>query len=93
MSKNVVHSGQSFFNKVIETTGDIDNCFKMMLLNNKQSFTEQPIVGQEVKASAVTDFDVVNFFTDRKPATLKNRLVIIDSSLDYYFPGEFPFSF
>lgn len=94
MSRTIVHSGQSFFNKVVETTGDIDNAFAMLLLNNKQSFTEAPIVGQEVKASAVTDFDVVDFFVNRKPATLGNKIVVtIDSSLEYLFPGEFPFSF
>lgn len=94
MSRNTVHSGQSFFNKVVECTGDIDNAFEMMLLNNKKSFTTNSFVGEVLKASNVTDNDVVDFYIDRKPATLINKLVVtIDDSLDYLFPGEFPFSF
>jgi hypothetical protein len=93
MSRNVVHSGQSFLNKVVECTGDIDNAFQMMLLNNKTSLTSNEVVGEVLKASDVTDYDVYDFFQDRKPSTLKNKIVIINSSLDYLFPGEFPFSF
>ena len=94
MSRTTVYSGQSFFNKVVENTGDIDNAFAMLLLNKKKSFTEPIIIGQEVKASVVTDDDVVDFFSNRKPATGFNKIVVtIDSSLEYLFPGEFPFSF
>lgn len=93
MSKNVVSSGQSFFNKVVETTGDIENAFSMMLLNNRSSLTDNVQVGSFLKISEITDYEVVDFFTEQnKPATLINR-PIIDNSFEFMLPGEFPFSF
>lgn len=91
MSNKTVHSGQNFFNKVIECTGDIDNAFAMMLLNNKKSLTSNDAVGTDLKVSNITDFDVVNFYKDRKPATKENSKAITD--FDFLIPGEFPFSF
>jgi hypothetical protein len=91
MSKNIVHSGQTFFNKVIECTGDIDNAFVMMLLNKKKSLTDTDIVGTELKATTITDYDVVDFYEDRKPAT--KQIIKIIPEFDYLLPGEFPYSF
>lgn len=88
-NRNTVHSQQSFFNKVVECTGDIENAFEMMVLNKSKSFTDTIEVGKVLKSSAVTDFDVVDFFTDRKPATKR----IINTTMEYLFPGEFPYSF
>lgn len=92
MSKNVIHSGQSFFNKVLETTGDIDNCFQMMLLNNLTSFTEVLEVGASLKSSSVTNRFVADYFDDsNRPGTA----IIIKElpEFEYMFPLEFPFSF
>jgi hypothetical protein len=91
MNKNIVHSGQTFFNKVIECTGDIDNAFAMMLLNKKKSLTDNDSIGTELKATNITDYDVVDFYEDRKPAT-KQKIKIIPE-FDYLLPGEFPYSF
>lgn len=91
MSKTIVHSGQSFFNKVVELTGDIDNSFEMMLLNSKTSLTSNVSVAEELKASTVTDNEVVEFYLDKMPATLFNRKSQVTT--DFGFPGEFPFSF
>lgn len=91
MNKNIVHSGQTFFNKVIECTGDIDNAFVMMLLNKKKSLTDNDIVGTELKATKITDYDVVDFYEDRKPAT--KQIIKIIPEFDYLLPGEFPYSF
>ena len=55
MSKNIVHGGQTFFNKVIECTGDIENAFAMMLLNKKKSLTDNDSIGTELKVTNITD--------------------------------------
>jgi len=92
MSKSIIYTGQSFFNKVIECTGDIDNAFAMMLLNKQTSFTQRLEVGTSLKSSNVSDHDVVDFYNDyNRPATV--QAIVIDNSLDYLFSGEFPFSF
>lgn len=91
MSKNIVHNGQTFFNKVIECTGDIDNAFAMMILNKKKSLTDNDSIGTELKTTTITDYDVVDFYEDRKPAT-KQKITIIPE-FDYLLPGEFPYSF
>jgi L-fucose isomerase-like protein len=93
MSKDIIYSGQSFFNKVVECTGDIDNAFAMMLLNKSTSLTTSLEVGKVLKLTTITDHDVVDFFNDNnRPATGNNKIAI-DNSLEYLFPGEFPFSF
>ena len=91
MSKNIVHNGQTFFNKVIECTGDIDNAFAMMLVNKRKSLTDNYSIGTELKATTITDYDVVDFYEDRKPAT--KQIIKIIPEFDYLLPGEFPYSF
>jgi hypothetical protein len=93
MSKEIVYSNQNFFNKVIECTGDIDNAFEMMLLNNKTTFTNKLEVGLVLKKSKITDYEVVDFFTEINRPSTSVSIISIDNSLDYLFPGEFPFSF
>lgn len=90
---NVVLSGQSFFNKVVQATGDIDNAFEMMLQNNMQEVTNRLSTGQSLKSSAVTNWDVVVFFEDLEPATFRDGIKEEINYLDYLFPGEFPYSF
>lgn len=88
MSREVTYSGQSFYNKVVECTGDIENAFAMLLLNKKTSTTERLQVGEALKVSEVTDFEVVDYFTElNRPATIGVQ------KENYMLPGEFPFSF
>lgn len=88
MSKNITYSGQSFYNKVVECTGDIENAFAMLLLNKKTSTTERLKVGEVLKSPEVTDFEVVDYFTEfNRPATIGVQ------KENYMLPGEFPFSF
>jgi hypothetical protein len=91
MSKAVVYQGQSFLDKIVECTGDIDNAFEMMLLNSI-SITEELHLGRVLKKSKITDYEIVACFTEmNKPATKK--IVTTNNLIDYSFPGEFPFSF
>lgn len=93
MSKQIVYSGQNFFNKVIECTGNVDNAFEMLLKNNQKSFTQNLIIGQELKTTPITNVNVVNYFNEmNRPATAKNKLNI-NSQIGYEFPYEFPLSF
>lgn len=88
MSKNIAYSGQSFYNKVVECTGDIENAFAMLLLNKMTSTTERLKVGEVLKSPEVTDFEVVDYFTElNRPATIGVK------KENYMLPGEFPFSF
>jgi translation initiation factor 2 beta subunit (eIF-2beta)/eIF-5 len=69
MSNIKVYQGQSFLDKVLETTGSIDNAFAMAILNG-MSITDDVVVGQELKATGVTLKSVVSIFNDKKrPAT------------------------
>lgn len=64
-----VYQGQSFLDKVIEQTGDIENSFDMVLLNNA-SITDALVVGAFLKVSAVTKKSVVDFYNEyNRPAT------------------------
>ncbi|MFV8392740.1 hypothetical protein [Flavobacterium sp. LB2P6] len=69
MSNAKVYQGQSFLDKVIETTGDIENGFKMSILNGL-SITNDVVIGQELKTTEVTLKSIVSIFNDKKrPAT------------------------
>lgn len=69
MSSAKVYQGQSFLDKVIETTGDIENGFKMSILNGL-SITDDVVIGQELKTTEVTLKSIVSIFNDNKrPAT------------------------
>lgn len=66
---SIIHQGQSFLDKVIEQTGDIENTFDMALLNNA-SITDDLFVGAYVKVSTVTKKSVVDFYNEyNRPAT------------------------
>ena len=90
MSKNIVYNGQSFLNKVVECTGDIDNAFEMALQNN-MSVSDLLTTGDTLQTTKTTDWDVVDFFANIKPAT--NIVQIELPKLVYDLPGEFPYSF
>lgn len=68
MSKKI-YQGQSFFDKVIENTGSIDNAFEMTLLNGI-SITDDVVLGQELKIGGLINKSVVAFFGEmNRPAT------------------------
>ncbi len=91
MSKSIVYSGQSFFDKVIENTGNIENAVEMALLN-EISITDDIVVGSELLISTITNKVIAGYFDDdNKPASLGYEIATIES---YDFPlGGFPFSF
>lgn len=68
MNKTIVHAGQSFLNKVIECTGNIENAFEMALLNGI-SITDNIPIGMELQYEKSTNTLVTDFFKERKPAT------------------------
>lgn len=90
-----IYAGQSFLDKVIETTGSIDNAFEMALLN-KIAITDDLTVGSELKVSKITNQFLVNYFNENnRPATNVIAQIIAPTiEIDYRFPqGEFPISF
>jgi uncharacterized protein YebE (UPF0316 family) len=69
MSKNTTYQGQSFFDKVIECTGSIENVFAMALLNGI-SITDDLPIEQYLAVSEKTNNVIVSFFDENnKPAT------------------------
>lgn len=93
MSKDIAYAGQSFLDKIIECTGDIENAFDMTILNAR-TITDKLQVATILKKSAITDYDVVDFFTENnRPATNIAIIVSTDLAIDYSLPGEFPYSF
>jgi hypothetical protein len=69
MSKKIVYQGQSFLDKVLETTGSIENAFEMGLLNGI-SVTDDVIVGSELKIGTITKGVIADFFNAlNRPAT------------------------
>lgn len=93
MSKKIVYSGQSFLDKVLECTGDIDNAFEMALFNGISVSDEIP-VGIELQISAITKKSIEAFFNEyNRPATAIVE-IIENNDVNYKFPqGEFPISF
>lgn len=74
MSDKKVYQGQSFLDKVLETTGSIENAFEMALLNGV-SITDDVEIGQDVAATAVSNkFIKANFNEKNRPATATDRL-------------------
>lgn len=88
MKSNIVYPGQSFLDKVVELSGDIENAFDMATLNNQnQNFRIE--VGSTVISTVKKRKRIVALFNDlNRPATEQNTVTI-----DYYLPGEFPYSF
>lgn len=72
--KKITKQGQSFVDKVIQNTGSLENTLEMALLNGK-SITDDLEIGEELKASSVTNKRVVAFFnTTNEPATMISNL-------------------
>lgn len=90
MNNKIIHSGQTFLDKVIEMTGSIENAFEMALLN-KVFLTDDTTVGKALIANKISNRVVVDYFnSNKKPATGITKQL---QEEDYSFPGEFPFSF
>lgn len=66
----IVEQGQSFWDMVIQGTGDIDNAFEMALLNGV-SVTDVFPIGYNLKATNATKKSIVSLWNaNHKPATL-----------------------
>lgn len=92
MSKRILYAGQSFLNKVVECTGDVDNAL-IMALTNRISISDDVLVGTELVPAPVTRQKVVDFFNElNRPATaLQPEPIVINNQ--FGFPeGEFPIS-
>lgn len=64
-----VYQGQSFIDKVLETTGSTENAFEMALLNGF-SLTDTVTIGQELQASGATRKGIVKIFNaQNRPAS------------------------
>lgn len=88
MAKELVYSGQNFYDKVIECTGDIDNSFAMFKANG---FDTNVRVEKKIKSTVITNWDVVDYFTEsNRPATNHTNNYI--SPTDFLLPGELPYS-
>lgn len=62
---------QSFFDLVIQGTGNVENAFEMALLNGV-SMTDDLFIGQEVLPTAVTSKSIVSQWNDDNlPATFE----------------------
>lgn len=69
MSNTIVYQGQSFLDKVLETTGSIENAFEMALLNGV-SITDDVETGQQVATTAVSNTFIKASFNElNRPAT------------------------
>lgn len=91
MAKTIVYSGQSFLNKVLESTGNISNAFEMALLNNV-SITENIAIGTKLEISKITNNYIVDFFNeDNRPATDIRIDIQSTQNLDYLLPGLLPY--
>lgn len=65
----IVFAGQSFLDKVLETTGSIDNALEMSILNGV-SITDNVIVGEELQVLPISNKVVVSYFNEfNRPAT------------------------
>lgn len=73
MSDKIVNQGQSFLDKVLETTGSIENAFEMAILNGV-SITDDVEIAQQVVASKVSNKAVKATFNEyNKPATAMKK--------------------
>lgn len=67
--KDKVYQGQSFIDKVLETTGSTENAFEMALLNGI-SLTDNVAIGEELLPSSATRKGVVRIFNkNNRPAS------------------------
>ncbi|RWX00907.1 hypothetical protein [Flavobacterium cerinum] len=81
----IVKQGQSFFDKVLELTGSIENSFDMSLANDS-SLTDDLAIGDEILATTVTNKAVIAIWSGlNEPATMitDNSVVAPPSGIGY----------
>jgi len=73
MSDKIVYQGQSFLDKVLETTGSVENAFEMAILNGV-SITDDVEIAQQVVAAKVSNKAVKSIFNEySRPATAMKK--------------------
>ena len=86
MSKKIIFSGQSLFNKVVECTGDVDNAFEMLIKNGIYDITADSVVGMELNVTKITNLSVVNYFTEnKKPSTNLDKKSITKQNYEFCY--------
>ncbi|MDM1045865.1 hypothetical protein HX004_13990 [Myroides sp. 1354] len=86
MQTTKVKQGQTFFDTVIETTGDITNAFDMAMANNI-SITDTLINQMDLVVSGVEKTTITQLFKVAKPASMDKESYSI---YDYIFPQVLP---
>jgi hypothetical protein len=81
MSDKIVYQGQTFLDKVLETTGSIENAFEMSLLNGC-AVTDDFAIGAVVSVSLITNAVLANSFSaTNRPASSSAALNIPQDSI------------
>ena len=68
--KNIVRQGQTFIDKVLECTGDLEQSVLMSVLNGK-SISDALNIGEELQTTDVVKKSVVALWNGEGPATEK----------------------
>ncbi|HUH26511.1 MAG TPA: hypothetical protein VLY87_07775 [Flavobacterium sp.] len=88
MQTTKVKQGQTFFDTIIETTGDITNVFEFALLNDV-SVTNDVVTGQNILIPETIKISSIKFKKGHYPAS-KDIETVNESSLDYLLPQTLP---
>jgi len=89
MRTTKVKQGQTFFDTVIETTGDITNAFDMAIANNI-SVTDMLFNQMNLAVAGAEKKAVTQLFKVQQPATKDENDTFSEVS-DYVFPQVLPF--
>jgi len=89
MRTTKVQQGQTFFDSVIETTGDVTNAFDMALANDI-SVTDVLFNQMDLVVAGTEKRTVTQLFKIQKPATQDNDETFNEAS-NYVFPQVLPF--
>lgn len=79
--------GQTFFDKVLELTGDVTNALAMAALNDV-SLTASLAIGNIINPAGSYDNSIVALFYNMPPATSQKGSII--KSYDFLLPQTFP---
>ncbi len=89
--KQFVHQGQSFLDKVIELTGNVDNTFEMALSNGR-SITDNLEIGTELSSISTIDKKVASLFNNQhRPATALS--FVLQNEIDNQGIGQMEISY
>ncbi len=93
MSKEMIYANQTFLNKVIECTGDIENAFEMAFLN-EIDISDDVVIGSKLNVTSISNKAIVSYFNETNRPASGSKYLDADYVNPYEFPlGEFPFSF